>query len=174
MSSWKDIVQKVAPTIGGMLLGPAGGIAVKALADGLLGSEETEGLETPQLEKKIAQYVKTAGPEDLAKLQALDNDFKVRMEELGVDVFKLQAEDKQNARKEHNDSFMPSVLSIGLTFAIAGIVLLLFYVTVPPGAKEVLFMLLGVVVKEWGNSMQYWFGTTRSSGEKTKLLKAGQ
>ena len=54
---------------------------------------------------------------------------------------------------------------------ISGIVFLLFYVDVPEGAREVLFMLLGVVVKEWGGSMQYWFGTTRSSAEKNSMIQ---
>jgi hypothetical protein len=57
-----------------------------------------------------------------------------------------------------------------LTAFIAGIVFLLFYVEMPEGSKEVLFMLLGIVVKEWGGSMQYYFGTTRGSEEKTRLL----
>jgi hypothetical protein len=171
MKDWKQLVASVAPTLSAALLGPAAGIAVKALADGFLTDDEIQGKNTNQLEKKLAQHLETAGPEELAKLQELDHTFKLRMEELGVDVFKIEANDKKSARRENKHSRMPAILSIGLTLAIAGIVVLLFYVQVPTGAKEVLFMLLGVVVKEWGNSMQYWFGTTRSSGEKTKLLK---
>ena len=65
---------------------------------------------------------------------------------------------------------MPACLSIGLTVLIALLVFLLFYVNVPEGSREVLFMLLGVVVKEWGSAMQFWFGTTRSSADKTRLM----
>jgi hypothetical protein len=31
-------------------------------------------------------------------------------------------------------------------------------------------MMLGIVIKEWGGSMQYWFGTTRSSAEKNNII----
>ena len=66
---------------------------------------------------------------------------------------------------------MPAVLSVGLTLFVIGIVFALFYAEPPEGAREVLFMLLGIVVKEWANSMHYWYGTTRSSADKTKLIK---
>ncbi len=73
--------------------------------------------------------------------------------------------------KETIGSNMPAVMSVLLTLFIVGIVCALFLAEPPDGSREVLFMLLGVVVKEWSNSMHYWYGTTRSSAEKTKLLK---
>ena len=93
------------------------------------------------------------------------------MRKLDIDIFGLTVEDKGNAREHNKDSNMPAVLSVSLTLFIIGIVCALFYIEPPKGAESVLFMLLGVVIKEWSNSMHYWYGTTRSSAEKTKLLK---
>ncbi len=104
------------------------------------------------------------------KLLELESQKEIRLAELAQDEFKTEADDKKNARSEHKLSLMPAMLSMLLTCFIAGIVWLLFYVTMPEGSKEVLFMLLGIVVKEWGGAMQYWFGTTRGSEEKTRLL----
>lgn len=104
------------------------------------------------------------------KLLELESQKEIRLAELAQDEFKTEADDKKNARSEHKLSLMPALLSLLLTCFIAGIVWLLFYVTMPEGSKEVLFMLLGIVVKEWGGAMQYWFGTTRGSEEKTRLL----
>ena len=104
------------------------------------------------------------------KLLELESQKEIRLAELAQDEFKTEADDKKNARNEHKLSLMPALLSMLLTCFIAGIVWLLFYVTMPEGSKEVLFMLLGIVVKEWGGAMQYWFGTTRGSEEKTRLL----
>lgn len=104
------------------------------------------------------------------RLNELESNKEIRLAELAQDEFKTEADDKKNARAEHKQSYMPALLSLLLTCFIAGIVWLLFYVTMPDGSKEVLFMLLGIVVKEWGGSMQYWFGTTRGSEEKTRLL----
>lgn len=108
------------------------------------------------------------------KLSQLEDEKQIKLAEIAQAEFQSEADDKKNARLEHKLSSMPAVLSLMLTVFIAAIVYLLFYVTMPEGSKEVLFMLLGIVVKEWGGSMQYWFGTTRSSSEKTKLLRQQQ
>lgn len=160
---WKSIVGTVAPTIATALGGPMAGAAVKFLGSQFLNDENAS-------EQQVAEFVNGANPETLLKIKQADYEFKTQMAKLGVDVFKIEADDKKNARSEHKQSPMPAILSVTLTCLIAGIVALLFYVDVPTGAKEVLFMLLGVVVKEWGNSMQYWFGTTRSSSEKNALM----
>ena len=51
-------------------------------------------------------------------------------------------------------------------FFVASPIYLLFYTPVPEESKDVLFVILGAVMKEWGGAMQYWFGTTRSSENK--------
>lgn len=164
MKDWKSLLGAIAPTIATALGGPLAGTATKYLASNLLGDES----KTPE---EIEQFVLGANPEQLASIKELDNKFKLEMEQIGVDVFKIEADDKKNARAEHKQSNMPALLSISLSLIIGAIVYMLFYIEPPEGAREVLFMLLGVVVKEWGGSMQYWFGTTRSSSEKTRLLK---
>ncbi len=129
--------------------------------------------------KEAKELIKDYWPPDLspekraeleAKLAELEHEKEIKLAELTQAQFQVEADDKKNARSEHKASYMPSLLSLLLTAFIAGIVWLLFYVEMPEGSKEVLFMLLGIVVKEWGGSMQYYFGTTRSSQEKTRLL----
>lgn len=92
------------------------------------------------------------------------------MQRIKLETLQAELVDKANARKAHSQSKMPAYLSIGLTVLIGVLIFLLFYVDVPAGSREVLFMLLGVVIKEWGSAMQYWFGTTRSSADKTRLM----
>ncbi len=162
--SWKETLGAIAPTIATALCGPLAGTAVKFLSNKLTGKDDSSI-------EEIEQAVLGATPEQLANLKNIDYEFKKDMEKLGIDVFKIEADDKKNARAEHKQSSMPAVLSLSLSLTIAAIVYMLFYIEPPEGAREVLFMLLGVVVKEWGGSMQYWFGTTRSSSEKTRLLK---
>jgi len=129
--------------------------------------------------KEAKELIKDYWPPDLspekraeleAKLAELEHEKEIKLAELTQAQFQVEADDKKNARAEHKASYMPAMLSLLLTAFIAGIVWLLFYVEMPEGSKEVLFMLLGIVVKEWGGSMQYYFGTTRSSQEKTRLL----
>jgi len=164
---WLKTLGSIAPALATAIGGPLAGAATKYIAASLLG-DENAGIE------QIEAAVLGASPEQLTKLKAMDLDFKKHMASLGVDVFKIEAEDKQSARVEHKHSKMPAVLSVMMTLFIIGIVVSLFSFEPPTGAREVLFMLLGVVVKEWSNSMGYWYGTTRSSSEKNHKLTGKQ
>lgn len=161
---WKSIIGTVAPTIATALGGPMAGAAVKFLGSQFLDDEDAG-------EDKLAEFVKGASPETLLKIKLADKEFLIQMEKLGVDVFKIEADDKKDARVNHKHSAMPAVMSVGLTIFIVAIVFFLFYQEPPLGTREVLFMLLGVVIKEWSNCMHYWYGTTRGSAEKSRGMK---
>ena len=156
---WKETLASIAPTLATAIGGPFAGAATKFLAGKFLGDENGSQAE-------LEQFISTANPEQLLLIKESDNEFKLSMAKMGVDVFEIEANDKKNARAEHKHSYMPAVLSVGLTLAVASIVYMLFYLSPPEGSRDVLFMLLGVVIKEWGGAMQYWFGTTRSSANK--------
>lgn len=157
--NWKTTLASIAPTLAAALGGPFAGAATKFLAGKFLGDENAS-------EAELEQFITSANPEQLLEIKNSDNEFKLSMEKMGVDVFEIEANDKKNARSEHKHSYMPAVLSVGLSLVVAGIVYMLFYLSPPEGSRDVLFMLLGVVIKEWGGAMQYWFGTTRSSANK--------
>lgn len=163
MMDWKKIVGTVAPTIATALGGPMAGAAVKFLGGQFLGDESAT-------EDQVSNFVKSANPDMLLQLKQADQEFQLQMQKLGVDVFEIEANDKKDARKANRDSLMPAILSGVLTALVAGIVALLFWVAIPEGAQEVLLVLLGVVIKEWGGAMQYWFGTTRGSADKNAML----
>ena len=162
--SWKDTLAAIAPTLATALGGPLAGAATKFLANELLG-DENASIES------IEAAVIGASPEQLANIKQLDVDFKLGMKKLDVDVFNLVVSDKESARGHNKQSNMPAMLAVGLTFIVATLLYALFYIEPPAGAKEPLLIVLGMVVKEWSNSMHYWFGTTRSSADKTKLIK---
>tara|TARA_Y100000310_G_scaffold45158_1_gene42126 strand:+ start:912 stop:1400 length:489 start_codon:yes stop_codon:yes gene_type:complete len=157
--SWKSILSSIAPTIATALGGPVAGTATKFLAAKFLNDEDAPTSE-------VESFVLGANPDQLLAIKNADNEFKLQMEKAGIDVFKITADDKKNARFEHKHSIMPAILSVGLTLAVGAIIYLLFYLSPPEGSRDVLFMVLGVVIKEWGGSMQFWFGTTRSSANK--------
>lgn len=160
---WSQLGKKVAdfaPLLGSAL-GPAGS-AVGALIASEFGSDNTP--------ESIDAAIK-GNPDARVKLQQLQFEHNVDLKKISLEHAKLAVQDRANARHNHKNSRMPAILSVGLTFMIAAIVVLLFWVEVPPGSREVLFMLLGVAVKEWGSAMQYWFGTTRSSADKTMMIK---
>lgn len=145
-----------APMLGGVVGGPAGAGIGSVIASAFGVDNEPD---------KILNAIKN-DPDALVKLKEIELNNKTELERISMETARIEIADKQNARKEHQHSNMPAVLSVALTIFIIGIVCALFYMSPPEGAREVLFMLLGVVIKEWSNSMHYWYGTTRSSANK--------
>lgn len=157
--NWSELGEAIAgyaPLLGGVIGGPAGG-AIGSIVASVFGVQNKP--------EAILEAVK-ADPEAAVKLRMIELDNKAELQKIAVELAKAEIIDKQNARKENKHSAVPALLSAVLSMVIVVIIYLLFYTPVPEGSKDVLFMLLGVVVKEWGNAMQYWFGTTRSSENK--------
>ena len=162
--SWKDTLAAIAPTLATALGGPLAGAATKFLASELLG-DENSSIEDIEL------AITGASPEQLVNIKELDNQFKLGMKKLDIDVFALEVESSNSARINHKDSYTPAVLVYMLTALIATVVYFLFTDTVPESNENTLYMLLGSLTTAWLQSVSYWTGTTRSSAEKTKLLK---
>tara|TARA_R110002012_G_scaffold269279_1_gene453348 strand:- start:306 stop:797 length:492 start_codon:yes stop_codon:yes gene_type:complete len=162
--SWKDTLAAIAPTLATALGGPLAGAATKFLANELLG-DENASIES------IEAAVIGASPEQLANIKQLDVDFKLGMKKLDVDVFALEVEDRDSARSNHKNSNTPTVLVYMLTVLIAVVVYFLFTDVVPESNENTLYMLLGSLTTAWLQSVSYWTGTTRSSADKTKLIK---
>lgn len=159
---WTALGKKVAdfaPVLGSAL-GP-GGTTVGALIASAFGTENTPGAISAAI---------SSDPEAALKLKQIELDHEVELKQIALEGLKAELLDKQNARLANGQSNVPERLSYMLTALIVVLVTLLFWVEIPVGSREVLFMLLGVVVKEWGGSMQYWNGTTRSSADKTRML----
>tara|TARA_R110002096_G_C14341995_1_gene702291 strand:- start:213 stop:707 length:495 start_codon:yes stop_codon:yes gene_type:complete len=161
---WIKTLTTVAPFLATAFGGPLAGAATKFVAANLLG-DDSAGI------AEIESAILGADPEQLAKLKNIDNDFRIEMMKIDAEIFKTEVEGKKSARIANVHSCMPAILSVALTMFIVLIVLALFYVEPPTGAREVLFMLLGVVIKEWSNSLHYWYGSTRSSQIKTEMMK---
>lgn len=160
---WKSTLSTIAPTIATALGGPLAGAATKFLASELLG-DESASIES------IENTIVSASPEQLASIKKLDNDFRIKMKELDVDVFNLEVQDRGSARVNHKSSNTPAVLVYMLTALIAIVVYFLFTDVVPESNENTLYMLLGSLTTAWLQSVSYWTGTTRSSSDKNKLL----
>jgi hypothetical protein len=70
---------------------------------------------------------------------------------------------------------MKAVVSVLIILAFFGIISALLVLTYrekdfPPGIKETLLVLVGVLAGEFKNVCGYWLGTSHSSSRKTELL----
>ena len=116
----KNIVGAVAPTLGTALGGPMGGMA---------GNMISEVLGCPNNPKAIEKAVAEATPEQMLELKKAEQAFEVQMKELDVDVYKLEVEDTQDARKNFSKDWTARIMGIA---TVGGFLGYIFLVTLQP------------------------------------------
>lgn len=160
---WKSVISNLAPTLAAALGGPLAGTATKFLADQLLGNKDASSGE-------IEAAILGATPDDLARLREIDNNFAIEMAKLDVDVFKIETEDRSNARDLAKLNMRPqiilSVLFIGGYFSII-YVLFSGHVVIDASVKDMFNILLGVLTANVPTIMAFWFGSSHGSKVKT-------
>ena len=171
--NWKDLagtLSSFAPIIGTAIGGPAGGI-VGAMISKALGVDNTP--------EEIAKELK-GNPEAYLKLKQLESDERIKLKALALQATGLVLEerkaalkDTQNARKQHQDHWMPSLLTIGLALMVAGMFGALFVIEPPKEYDQVVIMIAGSVLGAFGTSVAFWLGSSKGSADKTKQLKGG-
>lgn len=171
---WKNVVGKVAPMLGAALGGPLGGAALSVIADTLGLNEKTEAA--------IKNALAGTTPEQMLALKRADQDFAVRMQELGFnnqrDMESLAVSDRDSARKR--EMSVGDKTARNLAYAITGgffgvLGTLIGIDNIAEGVREVLYMMLGSLGTSFAGVIAYYFGSTSGSRAKTDLLaKANQ
>lgn len=156
-----SLLASVAPTI------------AKAASGNLLGAVK-EGLKAFGIsdgdEKKLVECIKGATPEQLAKLKQIDNEYKLKLEKLEVDLEKIAAEDRDSARDMQKSikSIIPGMIGTGI---IGGffIVLLLMFLN-PDVENRALDIMLGSLGTMSMSVVSFYFGSSKSSSDKNILM----
>lgn len=160
---WKSVVGTVAPTIATALGGPFAGMATKTIMEALGVSSEAE------IEKTLA----SASPDHLLALRNADNDFKVRMRELDIKEEDLEAKDRHSARGLFKVNIWPQII-LSVLFVSGYFVVLYFigngFIVPSVDMKEAFILLLGLLTREIPTIMQFWFGTSSGSKDKTSII----
>lgn len=167
---WKNIVSTISPWIGTALGGPLGGMAVSAVADALGLSDKTEGA--------IKQALSGATPEQMLALKKADQEFSLRMKELGFanlkDMEQIAVNDRDSARKREmtvKDN-TPKILAYAMTIGFFSILTFMLFKAVPLESRDLLNIMLGMLGTSFVSVISYYFGSTAGSSEKTKMLAA--
>lgn len=162
---WTKTLQALAPTVASAFLGPLGGVAVSAIGNILGVSDATQD--------KIAQAITTGQmtPEQVANIKALELQYQNDEKERGFKYAELEFKDTDSARNMavQTKSTTPTILSYGVLIgggSMMGAILMGY-----AKADSVLAgTLIGYAVSEMKQVLQYWFGSSRSSQDKTDLL----
>jgi len=150
----KNVVGSVAPTLGSALGGPLGGMASKVICD-VLGCENNP--------KAIDKAIQEASPEQMLELKKAEQAFEVQMKELDVDVFKLETQDKQDARGKFSKDWTARIMGIA---TVGGFLGYIFLVTIQPpeqNSEALINLVLGYLGGLASAVISFYFGASNSS-----------
>lgn len=172
--NWKKTLAAVAPTVATALGGPMGGMVANMALTGL-GIDAAEG-EDP--ERLLQKAVQSANPETMAQLKRIDADVTIRLEELGVDLERIRAEDRKGAREMADKTGIWPQVTLSLIYVggFVGILYLLFMSSLELSDMQwnAAMYLLGILSAGLGQIMNFWFGSSSGSKDKTVALSGGR
>lgn len=161
---WKEIVSSIAPILGTALGGPFGGMAGKYLSGALLGDENAG-------EAALEDAVMNANPDIILKIKELDKSFELELKRIGLKKEQLVVDDRKDARKLYSVDKRPQMILSGV-FIGGYFVLVYALITggfkIDPSQTALVATLIGVLTAGVSNVMQFWFGSSSGSKDKTK------
>ena len=153
----KNIVGAVAPTLGTALGGPMAGMAGIMIA---------EVLGVPNNPKAIEKGIAEATPEQMLELKKAEQAFEVQMKELDVDVFKLETQDKQDARNKFSKDWTARIMGIA---TVGGFLGYIFLVTLQPpeqNSEALINLVLGYLGGLASAVISFYFGASNTQKEE--------
>ena len=146
-----NIIGSVAPTLGTALGGPLGGMAGDVISK-ILGVDNNPA----SLEKAIA----TATPEQLLEIKKAEKDFEAKMKELDVDLYKLETQEKHDARRTFSKDWTARIIGIAMVGGFLGYI---FLVTLQPpeqNSEALINLVLGYLGGLASAVISFYFGAS--------------
>jgi hypothetical protein len=169
------VIKGVAPMLATALLGPFGGIAAKAIAGAVLPDAPADDAAPESVKDSIIKAIQD-GTANMAGLKKAEDDFKLRMAELGyknaADLEKIAADDRASARhlQEVTRSPMPAVLAVLVTFGFFGVLGYLLVAGKPAQGGDALLVMLGSLGTAWTAIVSFYFGSSSGSQQKDAMM----
>ncbi|WP_335900106.1 hypothetical protein [Shewanella algae] len=170
--NWKDIAGTVGTVAGAVapLLGGPVGLAVS------IGSQIAGAIGSDNSPEAVAAKLK-ADPDAALKLQQWAHEEReqirqahIELQKLDLEQYKAELTDRQQARTQHKDHWMPSTLTMSLLGIFAMVLGALFYGAPPEGSRDLIVYLVGNLFTLVAAAVTYWVSSTKESTEKDKLL----
>ena len=161
-----DWLNKLVPLLGMALGGPLGGAAASFIADKL-------GIESKTIE--AVTNVLNSGklsPEQISAIKVAEIDFQKFLEQNKIDLVKMDFDNTKSARDMQiiTKSTTPAIMSYLITAGFFGI--LTYMLSDAYVSSEPLLVMLGSLGTAWIAVVNYWFGSSHGSAQKSELLAA--
>ncbi|MEZ5892793.1 MAG: hypothetical protein R3C58_06570 [Parvularculaceae bacterium] len=161
----KRAAARVAPGLARALGGPLAGAAVEAIARAVLGGDAGD-------EDALAEALAVASPEQLVALKKAEQEFQVALRQASVEELRIDAADRASARArqvEMND-WTPSALGALVILGFFVVLGVMVTKNLPPGAETEFSIMLGALATMTAAVVNYFFGSSAGSREKTRLI----
>ena len=149
-----NIIGSVAPTLGTALGGPLGGMAGDVISK-VLGVEN----DPASLEKAI----QNATPEQLIEIKKAEKEFETKMKQLDIDLYDLEAQEKQHARNTFSKDWTARIIGIAMVGGFLGYI---FLVTLQPpeqNSEALINLVLGYLGGLASAVISFYFGASNKS-----------
>ena len=161
----KRAIAGAAPKIAESLGGPLAGAAVSAIARAIFGKDAIP-------EKDLADAAENASPEQIVALKKADYEFRIAIRNAALEEQRIDAGDRASARERQQKmrDWTPSILG---ALIIAGFFLTLAAMVaqrLPAGTETEFSIMLGALATMTAAVVNYFFGSSAGSREKTMLL----
>ena len=160
MNELLSLLKGLAPAVATAVAGPLGGLAVTAIAD---------------------KFGVAADVQAVAKAIAGDPEAASKLAELDLRQFQAESEDRESARKREADvaaaggnplaQLVVPILALGtvsLTFVFIGILL---FKVIDTAQQQLVIFALGYATAAAQQVLSYYFGSSKSSQDKTSALQ---
>lgn len=151
MKRLKSILGSLAPTLGAAFGGPLGGQAGEILSK-ILGVANNP--------KTIEAAMMNISADQMVELKKAEKEFEIQMQELEVDLYKLETEDVQDARKRFKSDWTPRILGF---LTIGGFMGYIFLVTLQPpdsNSDTIVSLVLGYLGGLASAVISFYFGAS--------------
>lgn len=172
--NWKDIASTVggiAGAVAPLLTGPLGlAVSIGSQIAGALGTENTPEAVAAALKNDPAaasQLQKWAHEEREQIRQA-----NIQLQTLAVEEHKAILADRQDARKQHKDHWMPATLTLSLLFMLFAQMVLLFFWKIPPENRDLIVHISGNYLPFVAAAVYYWVSSTKDANDREKLMSS--
>lgn len=164
---WKNAVTTIAPSLATALAPELGlaGVAIRAIGQAFGMQDATE--------QQVSEAIAKATPADLLAMRNADQQFQKDMASIGVDLEKIAAEDRANARDREiktGDSWTPRILGAVVVIGYLAVQWYIMSHIVPTEMREIVLRSMGTLDMALGLVLGYYFGSSAGSARKDVVI----
>ena len=164
-SRLKRAVARNAPKIAEAIGGPLAGSAIEALSRAIFGDEAVD-------ENQLSEAVENATPAQLLAIREAELAFRAELARIALDGKRIDAADRANARERQKamGDWTSSVLGALIIGGFFIVLAAMIWRKLPANAETEFSIKLGALATMTAAVVNYFFGSSAGSREKTRLL----